>query len=114
MYANFNAEAVLRFGDEAKRLRINWTFPDYIAHNGLLPDGADIDDLYWSDVGLAEHHIAIEEIMAVEMSIFVFRRLPGCRGEVCDTLPSLRDRLVADYEEKTGYLINTGNRGRLA
>lgn len=89
----------------------------YARHNNLIPASMSDDeaaDALWEIEEVRDHWDAIDEVLAVEVSQYAFRRSNCYLITEWHILPQLRDRLVAEYQEKTGYLINTGNYGRLS
>lgn len=95
-----------RFYEGAKRDGISWTVYDYIARKGVEPD--EYED-YFEHPEVKDHVQAIQDVLTLEISIYVFRRLNGPWGEVIDNLVSQRTRKINEYREQTGFEIDTGN-----
>ena len=51
----------------------------------------------------------MQNILTIEISLYVFRNLHGTWGEVVDNLSNQRISQINNYREKTGYQIDTGN-----
>lgn len=95
-----------KYYQAAQNKGIVWTLYDLAVRDGLH-DG-DMDDWSPDDIPeYQEHGQAIEFVMAMEVTIYVFRRLNGPWGEVVDTMLWNRNRFCNEYREKTGYQIDT-------
>lgn len=97
----------------AKNAGIVWTLQDLAERDGLydgLDEDFDLDDI----PEFAEHGDAIEHVMYLEISYFVFRHLNGPWGEVVDGLLRARNQFSNDYRKKTGYQIDTKQNDLLA
>jgi hypothetical protein len=92
----------------AKNIGLVWTDYDYAVKKGLY-EGDDYDFDSEAIPELKEHGRAIREVMTLEVALFVFRRLNGPWGEVIDTINPMINRLIYEYEQKTGFKISTGN-----
>ncbi len=95
-----------RYYGEAKKRGIVWTLYGLAERDGFMPE--DPDDFVEDHVpDFKEHGQAIEHVLQMEISIFVFRRLNGPWGEVIDGMRGNRNRFCNEYREKTGYQIDT-------
>lgn len=89
----------------AKRDGVIWTIGDFAERKNLK---FEEDDPYTNSV-IKEHGQAIEDVLTLEISIYVFRRLPGAWGEVIDSLAKQRSNKIIEHRTKTGYSIDTEN-----
>lgn len=90
----------------AKERGIVWTLNDLAVRDGLFA-GEDEDFDPDSIPEYREHGQAIEHVLHMEVSFFVFRRLAGPWGEVIDGMIGNRNRFSNEYRERTGYQIDT-------
>jgi hypothetical protein len=86
-----------------------WTINDYAVRKGLMKE-EDSDEADAYDIPeIKEHGQVIEHVLTLEISIYVFRRLNGPWGEVIDGLRSIRNTIIREHKEKTGFQIDTEN-----
>jgi hypothetical protein len=103
---NLDVEIFQRYYEGAKRDGVVWTLYDYCERKGYVEDE---DEDYWAHPEIAAHGRAIQDVLTLEIGIYVFRRLNGPWGEVIDNLVSQRTRKINEYREQTGFEIDTGN-----
>ena len=104
---NFQLAIYERYYLQAKKENIIWSLSDFALRFGLTTE-ENADD--WDSIPLFEQHgKAIQNILTLEISLYVFRNLPGTWGEVVDNLSNQRVSQINNYREKTGYQIDTGN-----
>lgn len=96
-----------RFYLAARESGIVWTLTDLARRDGLF-SGPDEEFSPDAIPGYREHGQAIEHVMQMEVTIFVFRRMNGPWGEVIDGMLMNRNRFSNEYRERTGYQIDTG------
>jgi hypothetical protein len=93
----------------AQREGVIWTINDYAVRKGLMKE-EDSDDADAYDIPeIQPHYKAIQAVLTLEISIYVFRRLNGPWGEVIDGLRDIRNTTIREYKEKTGFEIDTEN-----
>ena len=91
---------------QAKKDKIIWTLHDFAIRFGFIKN--DDEDLESIPI-FQQHGKAIQNILTLEISLYVFRNLHGTWGEVVDNLSNQRISQINNYREKTGYQIDTGN-----
>lgn len=96
-----------RFYIAAKKRGIVWTLCDLAVRDKLF-DGDDVDFSEDDIPDFKNHGQAIEHVLQMEVSIFVFRHLNGPWGEVIDGMRMNRNVFTNTYRERTGYQIDTG------
>lgn len=103
---NIDQSIFERFYEGAKRDGVVWTLYHYCERKGLAKSE---EEDYWAIPEIHEHGSAIQDVLTMEISIYVFRRLNGPWGEVIDNLVSHRTRYINAYREQAGFDIDTGN-----
>lgn len=105
MLINVDGLIYEKFYVAAEQAGIVWTLNQLGIRDGLLDPEDEEDPM---NVPLYhEHGQAIRHVLEMEISIFVFRRLNGCWGEVIDGMQNRINIFTNEYREKTGYQIDT-------
>lgn len=127
-YVDISSAIYQKYCEEAKNRGIAWTMTDYacrqlnveifdvydrneanhneyVTHNDIAEEMAE-DYLNKLD---PEFSKAIENLLAFELSIFIYRNLNGPWGEMIDFFANMRRETIREYFDKTGIEISTGN-----
>lgn len=99
-----------RYYAGARRAGYAITIGDWAVRAGLITaEQREKRGFDASNVPDFPHIQAIEKVLALEVAVFVFRRLNGPWGEIVDILGAERSRFCNEYRQITGYQIDTAN-----